>query len=101
MAIGIYAEMLGVSIEGFTVAVLIHELAHAYTHIGFDIDGQQWNTNDFGKASLNIIEGLAQFYTAVLSERMSKKLPEAHQAYSGFLKLQAGPYLVHQPGRRI
>lgn len=95
MAIAIYAELIGASVEGLAAAVLIHELAHAYTHVGYDIDGQQWETQSFGKANLCIIEGLAQFYTCVISERLSERLPEAHQGYVRFLKLQSGPYRAH------
>lgn len=95
LAIGIYAELIDVPVEGLAVAVLIHELAHAYTHVGYDIDGQHWDTFSFGSADLNIVEGLAQFYTCVISERLGEKFPEAHRGYTGFLKLQSGPYLAH------
>src|SRR5207302_578999 len=36
--IGLIARALGVSVESLTVLVLAHELGHAYSHLGFDID---------------------------------------------------------------
>lgn len=35
------AEAIGASIEDITIIVLIHELAHAYTHVGMDIGGRE------------------------------------------------------------
>ena len=96
MVIGLVASLLEVSVEGLTIVVLAHELAHAYTHLGKDIDGLQWKTEDFARASLCIVEGLAQFYTAVVCRRLEEKQPEAFRAYEKLLGMQGGPYLVHQ-----
>lgn len=45
--IGLVSRLLGVSLEGLTVKVLAHELAHAYTHVGADADGRRWGTSSF------------------------------------------------------
>src|SRR4030095_13125762 len=37
--IGLISRLLRCSVEALTVVVLAHELAHAYTHLGYDIDG--------------------------------------------------------------
>lgn len=95
MAIGLYAQITESSVEGLTVTVLAHELAHAYTHLGFDIDQEQWDTEAFAKTDLCIVEGLAQFYTAIVGLRLAEKLPEADAAYKAFLDLQSGPYRAH------
>ena len=34
----------GFDVEALTYVVLAHELAHAYTHLGRDIDGNAWDT---------------------------------------------------------
>ena len=41
VVIGIVARVLAVSVEALTVVVLAHELAHAYTHLGLDIDNER------------------------------------------------------------
>jgi hypothetical protein len=70
MVIGLTAGLIGVSVEALTVVVTIHELAHAYSHLGKDIDGKTWNTGDFARAELGIVEGLAQFYTACICNKL-------------------------------
>lgn len=39
-AIALIAPIINSSVESLTVVVLAHELAHAHTHIGRDINGQ-------------------------------------------------------------
>ncbi len=93
--IGLIAGALNVAVEDLTVVVLAHELAHAYTHLGRDIDGHQWATNHFGDSDLGVIEGLAQFYTETVTDRLSNRFPNAHSAYEALLAIQAGPYKTH------
>ena len=96
LPIAVVAAMIDVAIEDLTVVVLIHELAHGYTHIGRDIDSKSWDNNGFRDSDLGVIEGLAQFYTEVISERLAIRTPGILKAYKELLKLQSGPYLAHQ-----
>jgi hypothetical protein len=96
IAIALLAGMLGVAVEALTVVVLTHELAHAYTHLGRDIDGERWSSTTFGDADLEIAEGLAQFYTVAVCARMTWRLPSAQQAFDALLEKQAEPYRVHR-----
>jgi hypothetical protein len=93
--IGITARTLGVSVEALTNVVLAHELAHAYTHLGCDIDNEQWDTAKFAGCDLDIVEGLAQFYTKVICTRLQDRVPVALKAYEALLKEQSGPYKAH------
>lgn len=95
MVIGIIAAALGVSAEALTIVVLAHELAHAYTHLGFDIDNEQWETPALAEADLHIVEGLAQFYTGVVCKRIEPRMPAAIRAYKALLARQSGPYKAH------
>jgi hypothetical protein len=95
LPVAMVAAMLDVAIEDLTVVVLIHELAHGYTHVGRDIDGTSWD-DGFGESDLEVTEGLAQFYTEVISERLAVRTPSLFAAYQALLKLQSGPYLVHR-----
>jgi len=57
--IGLVARQLAVSIEDLTVVVLAHEIGHAYTHQGADIEGHRWSTGLFSTSDPEILEGLA------------------------------------------
>jgi hypothetical protein len=90
------AAMLDVMIEDLTVVVLIHELAHGYTHIGRDIDGVSWSDSGFRESELDVTEGLAQFYTQVICEGLAARMPTLLRAYEALLELQSGPYWAHR-----
>ena len=75
--IGVVAAATGVTIEALTVVVLAHELAHAYTHLGADIDGRRWASTDFRDSAHPLKEGLAQYYTYRVLDRLRVRMPEA------------------------
>lgn len=95
MVIGFIAGLTGVSVDALTVVVVTHELAHAYTHLGRDIDGERWATGAFASADAALVEGLAQFYTSVVCQKLEPRFPAAQQAYRALLELQSGPYVAH------
>jgi hypothetical protein len=86
MVIGLVAGVLGISVESLTVVVAAHELAHAYTHLGRDIDGKRWDTEEFARADLNIVEGIAQFYTEVVSRKLEPRNPAVLPATGSCLR---------------
>jgi hypothetical protein len=96
MAIGLISGMLGVEVEALTLVVASHELAHAYSHLGRDIDGERWDTESFAKADLCIAEGLAQFYTYAVCKKLEPRFPAAQKAYESLLQIQSGPYRVQE-----
>lgn len=106
MPIALIAAMIDVQIEDLTVVTLAHELSHGYSHLGRDIDGGHWNDQAFGASELGVVEGLAQFYTNVVTDKMVSRSPGGCRAYLRLLELQSGPYRVHEdwlkdsPGRR-
>jgi hypothetical protein len=95
MPVALIAAMLDVHIEDISVVTLAHELAHGYTHLGRDIDGRCWNDKGFAESELGVVEGLAQFYTKIVTDRLFARSPGVHHAYERLLELQSGPYLVH------
>lgn len=92
MPIGLFAAVLDVSIEDLSFVVLAHELAHAYTHVGLDIDGVQWKTEEFARADKMIIEGLAQFYTESICNKYVNRQPAILNAFNKLLEKQSEPY---------
>jgi hypothetical protein len=95
VAIGLFAKLLEVSVEALTIVVAAHELAHAYTHLGADIDGGRWPPSAFAAASLNVVEGLAQFYCGLVCERLESRFLGVTEAYLKLLEKQAGSYTIH------
>ena len=96
LPIALTASLINVSVESLAVVVMAHELAHAFTHRGADIDGERWDTRAFSEADSYIKEGLAQFYTASVCHRLYERFPAALDTYEKFLTLQSGAYLIHQ-----
>jgi hypothetical protein len=95
MAQALIAAMLAVRIEDLTVVTLAHELAHAYTHVGKDIDGRAWGDAAFAGSALEVKEGLAQFYTVVTARKLGNRAPGVHEAYEALLNRQSDLYRVH------
>ena len=95
LVIGSVARMIGATVEGLTAVVLAHEMAHAYTHVGRDIDGKCWESS-FANADRAVKEGLAQFYTHLTMNKMKEQGDTAlWDAYTRLLNYQEGPYLGH------
>lgn len=93
--IGLVAGMMGVPIELLTGVVLTHELAHAYTHIGADIDGNRWDSEAFHNASTELVEGLAQYYTHMITYRLEQRFPHLFDIFSLLLRHQPDAYKTH------
>lgn len=96
MAQALFAAAFGLRIEDLTVVTLAHELAHAYTHVGRDIDGTAWGDSGFAESEASVVEGLAQHYAGVVTERLATRAPDAYSAYKTLLRHQSGPYLAHE-----
>lgn len=91
--IGIAATLYNIDVEALTYVVLAHELAHAYTHVGRDIDGNAWDTEHFARTDVFIVEGLAHYYTQALCEKVRPRFPAAERSFRAMLKEQTpGPY---------
>lgn len=95
--IGLVADFLGVSTEDLTGVVLAHELAHAYTHVGVDIDGFRWNTAEFAQTERRLVERLAQYYTSQVCTKLEQQSPGLVSAYSKLLDEQPATYHGHVP----
>lgn len=87
--------MLCVSLEALICVVLTHELAHGYTHKGSDIDGERWDTYAFMNSERALVEGMAQYYTHQICQKLDYKIPGVFAAYDELLKYQPDDYSVH------
>jgi hypothetical protein len=95
--IGLIAGLLGCSVESLTVVVLAHELAHAYTHLGADIDGRRWDSLAFANSTHELIEGLAQYYTYLVCYGLETQMSDVLMTYKELLEHQPDAYRTHNP----
>ena len=95
--IGLVAEWLGCGIEDLAIVVLAHELAHAYTQLGADIEGRRWAAPSFAKAETALKEGLAQYYTDRVLRRLERRYGGALKIFLDLLPGQPDPYRAHEP----
>jgi len=93
--IGLVAGMLGVSIESLTAVVLAHEIAHAYTHLGADIDCERWASIGFSRSDHALKEGLAQYYTHLVGDRLDVQVQGTFATYEQLLEHQPDAYKTH------
>lgn len=94
--IGLVSEWLGCSVEDLTVVVLTHELAHAFTQLGADIEGRRWPSPAFAAAETALKEGLAQYYTDRVLRRIGRRYGGALGVFEAMLPRQSEPYRAHQ-----
>ncbi len=95
--IAYYSIKQGVSAENLAFVVLTHELAHAYTIAGYNINGsraidgyltQRWERD--------ITEGLAQYYTDAICRQFEPVNPGFRIAFEKLRAKQTHPYTWYQ-----
>jgi predicted Zn-dependent protease with MMP-like domain len=96
-AIGLLARVLDVTVEGLTVLVLAHEFAHAYTHLGFDRQGERWSGEAYAATDHVLKEALAQYWAWVALKKLEDRLPDGLAAYERVLPKQPPAYHAHGP----
>ncbi len=95
--IGLVADELQVDIEDLTSVVLAHEQAHAYTHRGSDANGGSWSDRSFAESDDGLVEGLAQYYTEKIVDKLSEPGFGPREAYDKLLEEQPPNYQTHRP----
>jgi hypothetical protein len=100
-AIALWSGRCGVPIEDMAIVVLAHELAHAFTHIGRDIDRRVWKTEDFAEADTFLVEGLAQFYTDRVCDRLVESRSALRTAFDALNQNQSPPYCEFHEWKKV
>lgn len=95
--IGLVSGWMARGVEDLTIVVLAHELAHAYTQLGADIEGRRWAAPSFARAETALKEGLAQYYTDRVLHRLERRFGGAHQVFLDMLPSQPPAYRTHVP----
>jgi hypothetical protein len=96
MPLAVFAPLFDVSLSTLTTVVLCHELVHAYTHRGLDIDGTTWQTHDFVNTDVFVKEGLAQYYTERVMHELQTRLPDGLETFQKKTSHQAAPYTAYK-----
>jgi hypothetical protein len=96
MPLAIFASLFRVSLSTLTAAVLCHELVHAYSHRGVDIDGSSWSTDCFIRTDIFVKEGLAQYYTEQIMRALGARLPDGLATFLAKTSKQSAPYTTYQ-----
>ncbi|MDY0151012.1 MAG: hypothetical protein RBS43_01920 [Candidatus Cloacimonas sp.] len=97
--IAYFSFLLGVSVESLATVVLTHELAHAYTLAGYDINGSRGNLLCTYLPE-DMAEGIAQYYTNAVCEQLEQQYNGIKMAFSELLAKQRTPYKVFQKWKR-
>ncbi len=100
-AIALCSTRFGVPIEDMAIVVLVHELAHAFTHIGRDIDRRVWKTEDFANADTFLVEGLAQFYADRVCDRLVERRSALRTAFDALNENQSPPYREFHEWKKV
>ena len=95
--IGLVSQWLGCAEEDLAVVVLTHELAHAYTQLGADIEGHRWPAPAFARAETALKEGVAQYYTDRVLHRLERRYAGALKIFLQMLPSQPAAYRAHEP----
>jgi hypothetical protein len=90
-ALSFYASWKRIPLYDLAFIVLAHEKAHVITHLGLDLDGQQWSTVDFNDCDIKIVEGLAQHYTQHVCNVIESS-NTLKDTFETLLKDQSEPY---------
>lgn len=94
--IAYHSILHSVEAEDLAFVVLAHELAHAYTIAGYDINGYRGEIlQNYHSRERNVIEGLAQYYTEAVCFQL-KEYPQFKHVFEALLKNQTHPYTWHK-----
>ena len=96
MPLAIFAALFRVSLSTLAVAVLCHELVHAYSHRGVDMNGRFWQTDSFINTDIYVKEGLAQYYTEQVMRALESRLPDGLSTFLAKTAKQPAPYTAYQ-----
>jgi hypothetical protein len=93
--IALLAKALPAPVAAVTAVVLLHELGHAFSHVGLDSEDRRWATDAFSKAEHGLIEGIAQYCSHVLVGELERDVPGVGRAYEEVLERQSEAYRTH------
>lgn len=95
--IAYHSIMHCVEAEDLAFVVLTHELAHAYTMAGYDINGYRGEMlQRYSITEKKAVEGLAQYYTEAVCSQIEYKYHQYKHAFEAMLSTQTYPYTWHK-----
>lgn len=75
----LFCQIRNVPLEHAILSTLVHEMAHAYHHIGKDKDNVTWDK--MSSTDLKIVEGMAEYFTWLFVETYKNNHPQMEKTY--------------------
>lgn len=75
----LFCQIRNVPLEHAILSTLVHEMAHAYHHIGKDKDNVTWEK--MNSTELKIVEGMAEYFTWLFVETYKDNHPQMEKTY--------------------
>lgn len=76
----LFCQIRNVPLEHAILSTLVHEMAHAYHHIGKDKDNVTWQKMNL--TELKIVEGMAEYFTWLFVETYKNNHPGMEKTYN-------------------
>lgn len=90
-ALAFYSSWKNLPLIDLAFIILAHEKSHAITHLGYDLDGDYWNTVDFDQCDIMIVEGIAQHYTEHVCTNVMSSI-SIRDTFKKLMTDQGAPY---------
>ncbi|WP_018615730.1 hypothetical protein [Segetibacter koreensis] len=86
----LFCQINNLPLEHSILSTLVHEMAHAYHHLGKDKDNSQWSAMNV--TDKHIVEGMAEYFTWLFIEAYKDNHPGMEKTYSCMFNCLADEY---------
>ena len=88
----LFCQIYNVPLEQAIISTLVHEVAHAYHHMGKDKDNVTWTS--MSGTDLKIVEGMAEYFTWLFVETYKYNHTDMERTYNIMFKCLGNEYTV-------
>ncbi len=88
----LFCQINNLPLEHAILSTLVHEIAHAYHHMGKDKDNIIWS--DMASTDLKIVEGMAEYFTWLFVETYKESNPRMEETYISMFNCLGEEYTI-------
>jgi len=88
----LFSQIKNVPLEHAILSTLVHEMAHAYHHLGKDKDNVIWH--NMSSTDLEIVEGMAEYFTWLFVETYKEQYPAMKTTYDTMFNCLGPQYTI-------
>ena len=88
----LFSKIHNIPLEQAIISTLVHEVAHAYHHMGKDKDNVTWVSMD--RTDLKIVEGMAEYFTWLFIETYKSNHSGMELTYNKMFKCLGPEYTI-------